>query len=119
MTQKDTVIFIEHILESIRDIESFSLDVSKEELSKNREKLNAIVRSIEIIGEAAKNIPSSLKKEYPKVAWKEIVGARDVLIHHYFGIDLDILWEIIKKDIPLLKKQILEIKEKLTGKSQT
>lgn len=112
MTEKDALIFLEHILESIKDIESFSRDVSKEELSKNREKLNAIVRSIEIIGEAAKNIPGSFKKEHPQVAWKEIVGARDVLIHHYFGIDLNILWEVIKKDIPILKKQILEIKEK-------
>ncbi|SRR3989338_10717466 len=112
MNKKDAMIFLEHILESINDIESFSHDVSKEELGKNREKLNAIVRSIEIIGEAAKNIPNPFKKEHPKVAWKEIVGVRDVLIHHYFGIDLNILWEIIKKDIPILKKQVLEIKEK-------
>ena len=112
MNKKNAMIFLEHILESINDIESFIHDVSKEELGKNREKLNAVVRSIEIIGEAAKNISSSFKKEYPKVAWREIAGARDVLIHHYFGIDLNILWEIIKKDIPTLKKQILEIKEK-------
>ena len=112
MTEKDALIFLEHILESIKDIESFICDVSKEELGKNREKLNAIVRSVEIIGEAAKNIPGSFKKEHPRVAWKEIVGARDVLIHHYFGIDLNILWEVIKKDIPILKKQILKIKEK-------
>jgi len=112
MSGKNVTIFLEHMVESINDIESFSRGVSKEELGKNREKLNAIVRSIEIIGEAAKNIPISFKKEHPKVSWKEIVGARDVLIHHYFGIDLNILWEIIKKDIPILKKQIIEIKEK-------
>ena len=114
MSEKNAAIFLEHILESINDIESFSRDVSKEELGKNREKLNAIVRSIEIIGEAAKNIPSPFKKEHPKVARREIAGARDVLIHHYFGIDLNILWEIIKRDIPILKKQILEIKKSLS-----
>jgi len=112
MSEKNALIFLEHILESIKDIESFSRGVSKEELSKNREKLNAIVRSIEIIGEAGKNIPSSFKKEHPQIAWKEIIGARNVLIHHYFGIDLNILWAIIKKDIPILEKQILDIKEK-------
>ena len=75
---------------------------------------DSVVRRIEIIGEAAKNIPNPFKKEHPKVAWKEIVGVRDVLIHHYFGSDLNILWEIIKKDIPMLKKQILEIKKSLS-----
>ncbi len=111
MSGKDPLIFIEHILESIGDIESFSHNVSKETLRKNREKLNAIVRSIEIVGEAAKNISGSFKAKYPEIPWKEIVGARDVLIHHYFGIDLNILWNIINKDIPRLKKQLLEIKE--------
>ena len=112
MSDKSVKIFLEHILENINDVESFSRNVSKEELSNNKEKLNAIVRSVEIIGEAAKNIPSSFKSEHKEVVWKEIVGARDVFIHHYFGIDLDILWNIIKKDIIVLKKQISDIMAK-------
>ena len=63
MTGKNAAIFLEHILESVNDIESFSENISKEDLSKNKEKLNAIVRSIEIIGEAAKNIPDSFKEK--------------------------------------------------------
>ena len=113
MSGKDPLIFIEHILENIGDIESFSHNVSKEALKKNREKLNAIVRSIEIIGEAAKNISTPFKVKHPEVPWKEIIGARDVLIHHYFGIDLDILWNIINNDIQVLKKQLLKIKENI------
>ena len=112
MSEKNISIFLEHILENIKDIESFSKNISKSDLSKNKEKLNAIVRSIEIIGEAAKNISDSFKEKHMQIPWKAIIGTRDKMIHHYFGIDLDMVWEIVKKDIPMLKKQILEIREK-------
>lgn len=117
MAEKEPIIFIEHILESINDIKSFTKGISKKELSKNKEKLNAIVRSIEIIGEAAKNLSSSFKDKYPKILWKEIIGTRDIIIHHYFGIDRDIILGIIKKDMPNLEKQIKKIKEELMPKS--
>jgi len=111
MSEKNAQIFLEHILENIQDIESFSKNIFKSDLSQNKEKLNAIVRSIEVIGEAAKNMPHSFKEKHSQIPWKEIVGTRDKMIHHYFGIDIDIVWEIIKNDILILKKQILKIKE--------
>ncbi len=113
MNEKDDWVFIEHILESIDAIENFSKDLSKEELASNRLKQSAIVREIEIIGEAVKNISENLKKKYQEVMWKSIAGTRDKMIHHYFGVDLDIVWNIIYQDLPLLKKQIIEIKKKL------
>ena len=72
-----------------------------------------IVREIEIIGEAVKNISENLKNKNRKIEWKDIVGTRDKMIHHYFGVDLNIIWKIIKKDLPILEKQILSIKKKL------
>ena len=84
--------------------------MNKEELNSNRLKQSAIVREIEIIGEAIKNISEETRNKHKEVAWKEIAGTRDKMIHHYFGVDLEIIWEIIKKDIPILKKQMLEIK---------
>lgn len=114
---KNSVIFVEHILENIEDIETFSKDYSKKEIAENKEKLNAIVRSLEIIGEAIKNLPDSLKKEYSEVPWKEIVGTRDLLIHHYFGIDTEILWNIISKELKPLKLQIIKIKQDLISKN--
>ncbi len=111
MNEKKDLIFIKHILESIEAVGEFSKNMDKDELNSSRLKQSAITREIEIIGEAVKNISDKTKNKYKEVEWKEIAGTRDKMIHHYFGVDLDIVWGIIKKDIPKLKKQISEIKE--------
>lgn len=111
--KKGDLVFIEHILDSIRAIEDFSKNITPEELISNRMKRSAIVREIEIIGEAVKNISESTKNNYKEVKWKDIASARDKMIHHYFGIDLNIIWEIIKKDLPLLKEQIEKIRKEI------
>ena len=108
---KDSVVFINHILDSIENIEDFIKGISKYEFLKNREKQSAIIREIEIIGEAVANLPKSFKDSYSEIPWKEIVGTRDKMIHHYFGVDLDIVWRIIKKDIVYLKQKIINAKE--------
>lgn len=113
MNEKDDLAFIEHILESINAIEEFSKNMNREELASNRMKQSAIVREIEIIGEAVKNVSEETKKKHKEIQWKEIAGTRDKMIHHYFGVDLDIVWRIIKDDIPTLKEQILKIKEEI------
>jgi uncharacterized protein with HEPN domain len=110
---KEDLIFIEHILDSINAIESFSRNLKKEELSSNRLKQSAIVREIEVIGEAVKNISENLKTKHKEVGWREIAGTRDKMIHHYFGVDLDIIWGIIDNDIPNLKEKISRIKKEL------
>jgi len=109
MNKKDHLIFLKHILESIRSIESFSKGLSKGKFENDRLKRSAILRELEIIGEAAKNIPPSFKNKHPEVPWKEIIGTRDIIIHHYFGVDLDIVWNIINKNLPDLKKKIENI----------
>jgi len=110
---KKTFIFINHILENIEEIEKFSKDISKKELFIDKQKQYAIIRAIEIIGEAVKNLPKEFTQKYPEVLWKEIVGTRDRLIHHYFGIDLEMIWKIIKEDLPKLKEEIEKIKTDL------
>ena len=109
--KKEPLIFIKHILQNIEDIETFSKGLSKDNLEKDILRQKAIIRSLEIIGEAVRNLPDSFKKKHPETPWKDIIGTRDKMIHHYFGVDLDIVWEIIKEEIPKLKKQIKKIKE--------
>ena len=74
--------------------------------------IDAVVRNLMIIGEAAKNIPEEIKSKNPKIAWSEAVGMRNKVTHEYFGVDEDILWKTIKEDLPVFKKQILKLLEK-------
>jgi uncharacterized protein with HEPN domain len=108
---KDPLIFINHIMESIKNIESFSEGLTKEKLIKDKLRQSAIVRQIEIMGEAVKNIPIEFTNKYPEISWSEIIRTRDKIIHHYFGVDLNIIWDIIKKDLPDLKKKLKKILE--------
>ncbi|HIH34797.1 MAG TPA: DUF86 domain-containing protein [Nanoarchaeota archaeon] len=110
MTEKYDLVFIEHILDSINAIEEFSRGVTKEEIIKNRLKQSAIIREIEVIGEAAKNVSKSLKSKWKEVEWSNIAGTRDKMIHHYFGVDLNIVWNIVRNDLPRLKEQMRKIK---------
>lgn len=110
MTEKDMP-FLNHILDAIRAIEESAAKISREEFENLNDIRDACIRRLEIIGEAVKNISEEMKKKYPKVEWKRIAGARDRIIHSYFNVDLDVVWKIVKEDLPILKKQILEIKE--------
>lgn len=107
---KEPLIFLEHIIENIEDIEDFARGVSKEDFLKNKEKQNAIIRSLEIIGEAAKNIPQKVKIKYCKVPWREMAGTRDKISYHYFGVDLELIWKIVDENLFDLKNQIIEIR---------
>lgn len=106
---KEPLIFIEHILKSIEKIESFSKGVSKEKFFKNELIQSAIIRQIEIIGEAVKNLPKEFTIKYSFIPWGEIARTRDKLIHHYFGVDLEAVWKVINDDLTKLKENMNEI----------
>ncbi|MCK4644563.1 DUF86 domain-containing protein [bacterium] len=98
--------YLADILESINDISEFTKEMSLEEFKKDKKTINAVVRSLEIIGESSNKIPIEIRKEYPELPWGKVIGMRNKLIHEYFGIDLEILWSTIKKNIPPLKNII-------------
>ncbi len=103
---KEHRIYLLHILDAIEKIERYVKAVSFKEFMKNDEKKDAVVRNLEIIGEAAAKIPSDNRKKYPKVEWRDIIDMRNRLVHEYFGVDFEIVWNVIKQELPLLKKQL-------------
>lgn len=111
--KKDPVVFIEHILECIERIEEYVRGVTKAKFLQLVQLQDAVLRRIEIMGEAAKNIPEDIKDKYTDIPWKQMKGMRDILIHEYFGVDLELTWRVVSKDIPELKKKILKLREDL------
>lgn len=107
--KKDNKIYLGHILECVKAIESYTKNVSKEEFQKHLEKQDAIIRRLEIIGEAVKNLSPELKKKNPDIPWQDIAGMRDVLIHHYFCLNFDLVWKTSKEILPEFKKQIIKL----------
>ena len=104
--KKNPTVFLKHILECINLIEEYSKNLSKEDFQENVKLQDAIIRRLEIIGEAARNLPDEFKNNYSDVQWKQIIAARNILAHFYFGIDLNTVWNIVKNDLPRLKEQV-------------
>lgn len=100
-------------IDAIKDMEDSTKNLSKSDFIKNRDVRDANVRRLEIIGEAVKNISEETKRKYPDIEWKKIAATRDKVIHHYFGIDFGMVWNIIIKDIPLLKEKIESIRKEI------
>ncbi|MBI5753651.1 DUF86 domain-containing protein [Candidatus Peregrinibacteria bacterium] len=111
--KKEPKVFLEHINNSINHIEKYIASFSYEQFSKNSQLQDAVVRRLEIIGEATKNLPEEFRKKYPEIPWKLMAGTRDVMSHEYFGIDFIMIWNIIKKELPELKIKIFNLLESL------
>ncbi|PIQ95431.1 MAG: hypothetical protein COV67_14910 [Nitrospinae bacterium CG11_big_fil_rev_8_21_14_0_20_56_8] len=108
--KRDIRVYLEDILESIAKIEAYTADVTLEQFRENGQIQDAVIRRLEIIGEAVKHIPDNIRVKHPDVPWKNIAGMRDVLIHGYFGVNVERTWKVAKENLPLVKKEILAMK---------
>ena len=107
---KEDKVYIKHILECIDKINKYTRQ-GKKTFMLSELIQDAVIRNLEIIGEASKNISQELKGKNPNITWKEMAGLRDVLIHEYFGVDLYIVWNVVKNELPKIKTYLDEIKE--------
>ncbi len=112
--QRDYRAYLEDILEAAGAAREFVAGMGKDELAKDRRTRDAVVRNLEIIGEAAKKLPAQMRRDHPEVEWKKIAGLRDILVHDYFGIDMDIVWDIVQNKLAVLVEQVQRILDEPT-----
>jgi len=113
--KRDYLDYLQDIHTSIENIEKFIGQMTYKDFQKDEKTALAVIKSVEIIGEAVKKLPASFRNKHPKIEWKKMAGMRDILVHEYFGVDLKILWRVIKKRIPGLKPLIAEIIKESTS----
>lgn len=107
--RRNVSLYLFDILQNMRDAEEFIRGMDYEQFKSDKKTLYAVLRSIEVIGEATKHVPDEIRARYPTVPWKEMAGMRDKLIHDYLKVDVETVWLVVKERIPALKPVIEEI----------
>lgn len=113
MNPRDCTDYVQDIIAAIDDVVDFTLGLSFDRFEDDRKTVNAVIRSIEIIGEAAKHVSQEVRAQFPKVPWKRMAGMRDKVSHEYFGVDLEIVWQTVTQDLPALRPLMEEVKSLL------
>jgi len=113
--RKGDSVYLRHVLDAISRIEEYTHDITYKGFLNSHLRQDGVIRQIEVIGEAVKKLSPELKERHPQIPWKDVAGMRDKLIHDYFGVDLDAVWDTAKRDIPELKGKIQGIVETITG----
>ena len=112
---KDDRVYLEHILDAVVNVENFLGKMEKADFIRDKLIHSAVIRQLEIIGEAVKNLSFGLKRSYKDIPWRDIASLRDKLIHEYFGVDLSLVWIISVRDLPGLKKAVGDILKRHPG----
>ncbi len=105
---RDFQVYLEDILASINNIEDYTRSLDCEAFVEDKKTVDAVIRNLEIIGEATKRVPEKIRKKYPKIPWKDMAGMRDKLIHGYSGVNLSVVWKTIEERLPAVKLFVKE-----------
>ncbi len=111
---KDDSVYLRHILDAFAQIDRYMDGISHEEFFSNNLIQDGVIRQLEVMGEATRNLSEDLRNNYPQIPWRQMIGLRNRMIHAYFNIDLQILWEIIETDLPDLKSEIARILDSIS-----
>ena len=115
MSKGNEIAYLEDIAEAIRRIQQYTEGLDSESFQSDLKTQDAVIRNLEIIGEATKNISDAYRQQAPHIPWRNIARMRDKLIHHYFGINLDIVWQVSQADLPVLLSTIDHILVSITS----
>jgi uncharacterized protein with HEPN domain len=103
---RDSRVYLDDILDATRKITVYTGGLSKAAFLEDEKTLDAVIRNLEVIGEAVKKLPENLRAKHSAVEWKKIAGLRDILIHEYFGLDAEIVWDIVQNKVPALDREV-------------
>ena len=106
---REYLFFLQDMRHACEKIVRYTQGFTREKFQQDEKTFDAVMRDLEIIGEAAKHIPESVRQQYSQISWRKIAGLRDIVIHEYFGIDLEIVWDIVVREVPILLKQLDQI----------
>jgi uncharacterized protein with HEPN domain len=107
--KRDYTLYIEDMLEAIKKVETYTSNLEFEGFEQSNLIVDAVIRNLEVIGEAANKVPKEVQEEYSEIPWRKMIDFRNILIHEYFGIDLSIVWMVATKNLPLAKSYLVKI----------
>lgn len=106
---------LKDIIESVNRIDNYLIGVDYDSFLNNQMLIDAVIRNLEIIGEAAKNITEEVRSKYPEIPWRNMIGLRNILIHQYFGVDESIIWEVVQTNLPYTRQSLLKALQEEEG----
>jgi uncharacterized protein with HEPN domain len=106
---RDYRVYLDDITAAIDKIAAFTEGMSEQQFKEDSKTFDAVVRNLEIIGEAAKNVPDEVRRRFTEIEWRKAAGLRDILVHEYFAVDSEIIWDVVKNKLPQLRRQVADV----------